>query len=470
MKTFSEYIFYTFYVRGCQNYMSELMAKFKLTSDLKKIFILSWPVMLGMILQSLLGTVDLIFISKLGTNELTAASLGLSATTVVFVLSTLVSAGTIALVTRSYGEGNMDKVRQYSSESFLLSAIIGGVLGIVCFINTMPIIKLMFNPDAIISALSYKYLSILFLGIIFVFLNSALRTIMQALGDTRTPLYIFGASNIINMVLAPLLVFVFRLGIRGAALAAVISTIFSFVLINYFLIRKLYSGSINIFLKSMKLEVRSSIKIFKIGGWACVQQLARPLTGMLMVRLVYQVGGKDASAAFGAGANIFNYTFIFLVGLSTAIAIMVGQSLGRGDKEVCDNIIKEGLKLAAINMIIFALPYFIFPDLMMSLFSKDINVIRVGVQYLRIVYLGVIFVIFPTIYGGVFQGAGDTFPPMLSSITANVILKLPLAYFLAKGLKMGTNGVWASIGLSVVIEAIIIIYYFNKGYWKEKMI
>ncbi|MFL0269972.1 MATE family efflux transporter [Candidatus Clostridium radicumherbarum] len=450
--------------------MSELRTKFKLTSDLKKIFALSWPVMLGMILQSLLGTVDMIFISRLGTNELAAASLGLTTINVVFVLSTLVSAGTIALVTRSYGEGNMDKVRLYSSESFLLSAIIGGVLSIVCFAFTKPLIIILYKPDAAILELSYNYISILFLGTIFVFLNSALRTIMQALGDTRTPLYVFGASNILNMVLAPLLIFIFKLGIRGAALAAVLSSIFSFVSINYFLIKKLYEGRISIFLKRMRLEVKSSKKIFKIGGWACLQQLARPLTGMLMVRLVYQVGGKDASAGFGAGGNVFNYTFIFLVGLSTAIAIMVGQSLGRGDKEACDNIIREGMKLAVINMLIFSLPYFIFPDLMMKLFTNDINVISEGVHYLRIVYLGVIFVIFPTIYGGVFQGAGDTFPPMISSITANVILKLPLAYLLALGFNMGTNGVWTSIGLSVVIEAVIIIFYFNKGKWKEKKI
>ncbi|MFL0247720.1 MATE family efflux transporter [Candidatus Clostridium stratigraminis] len=450
--------------------MSELITKFKLTSDLKKIFTLSWPVMLGMILQSLLGTVDMIFISRIGTNELAAASLGLTTINVVFVLSTLVSAGTIALVTRSYGEGNMGKVSMYSSESFLLSAVIGGALSIICFAFTKPLVILLYNPDAVILELSYNYISILFLGTIFVFLNSALRTIMQALGDTKTPLYVFGASNILNMALAPLLIFIFKLGIRGAALAAVLSSIFSFMLINYYLIKKLYEGSLKVFLKSMRLEAKSSIKIFKIGGWACIQQLARPLTGMLMVRLVYEVGGKDASAGFGAGGNVFNYTFIFLVGLSTAIAIMVGQSLGRGDKEACDNIIKEGMRLAVINMLIFALPYFIFPNLMMKLFTKDFNVINEGVHYLRIVYLGVIFVIFPTIYGGVFQGAGDTFPPMISSITANVIMKLPLAYLLALGFNMGTNGVWASIGLSVVIEAVIIIFYFNKGKWKEKKI
>jgi putative MATE family efflux protein len=426
--------------------------------------------MLGMILQSLLGTVDMFFISKLGTEELAAASLGLSATTVVFVMSTLVSAGTIALVSRSYGEGDMNKVRKYSSESFLLSVIIGGIISVICYFYTKPLIILMFNPEPVILELTYKYLAILFLGTIFVFLNSALRTIMQALGDTRTPLYVFGASNIINMVLAPLLVFTFGLGIEGAALAAVVSTIFSFIRINHILINKLYDGSLKVFLSSMKLQLSTSIKVLKIGGWACLQQLARPLTGMLMVRLVYEVGGKTGSAAFGAGGQVFNYTFIFLVGLSTAIAIMVGQSLGKKDIESCEGIIKEGMKLAIVNMLIFAIPYFIFPGLMMKIFSEDANVIKTGVEYLRIVYLGVVFVVFPTIYGGVFQGAGDTFPPMISSLIANVVIKLPLAYILAKGLGMGTNGVWASIALSVVIEAALVVYYFKKGKWKAKMI
>lgn len=450
--------------------MIELTSAFKITGDLKKIFYLSWPVMLGMILQSLLGTVDMFFISKLGTSYLAAASLGISASGVIFVMSSLVSAGTIALVTRSFGEGNMEHVRKYSSESFLLSAIVGGILGLICYLSTNWMIKIMFNPEPQILKLSYDYLSVLFLGTIFIFLNSALRTIMQALGDTKTPLYVFGASNILNMGLAPFLVFVCKLGIIGAALAAVLSTVFSFVIINYLLIKKIYDNSPMKFLRSMKLELSSSIKILKIGGWACVQQVARPITGLLMVRLVYEVGGKNGSAAFGAGGQVFNYTFIFLTGLSTAIAIMVGQSIGKGDVNNCDNIIKEGMKLAVLNMVLFSIPYFIFPGNLMKIFTSDYAVIKPGVLYLRIVYIGVVFVIFPTIYGGVFQGAGDTFPPMLSSLIANVVLKLPIAYILAKGFKMGTNGVWIAVSLSVLIEAAIIIYYFRKCKWKERVI
>jgi putative MATE family efflux protein len=450
--------------------MIHKITNFKVTSDLKKIFQLSWPVMVGMILQSLLGTVDMMFISMLGTEPLASASIANSVTSVVFVFSTLVSAGVIALVSRSYGEEDMDAVRKFSGEAFLISMIIGGILSILCFAYTVPIIKLMFNPEAAITNFAKEYLAVMFIGTIFVFLNSAARTIMQALGDTRTPLYIFGASNIINAVFTPLFMFPLNMGIAGAAWASVLSMVFSLTIITFILIKRIYGNSFISFIKSMKLEIDNTIRILKIGSWACIQQIARPITGMLMVRLVYEVGGNPGSAAFGAGGQLINYTFIFLVGLSTAIAIMVGQSLGRKDIHGCDSIIKEGIKLAVFNMVLFAIPYFIFPEAIMKIFSREYEVVKVGAEYLRIVYLGLIFVIFPIIYGGVFQGAGDTFPPMISSLVANVVLKLPIAYVLAKTFNMGTNGVWIAVALSVVIEAAIIIIYFKRNKWKEKVI
>ncbi|MBW9157299.1 MATE family efflux transporter [Clostridium sp. FP2] len=442
----------------------------KLNNDIKKIFMLSWPIMIGMILQSFLGTVDTYFIAKLGTNEAAAAALSNSASSVIFVISTLVSAGTIALVSRSYGEGDMEAVRSFSGQSFTLSLIFGIILSIICFLNTGNIIKLIFNPEPNVAALTEKYLSVVFIGTIFVFLNSVLRTILQSLGDTLTPLIIFGISNLINAILDPLFMFTFHLGIAGAAIATVISMVFSCIAITIVLIRKIYDSSLNKFIRSMKLQLNNSIRILKIGGWACLQQVARPITGMFMFSLVYTVGGREGTAAFGIGGQLFNYTFIFLVGLSTAISIMVGQSLGRGDINGCDKIIKEGLKLAGYNMILFSIPYLIFPANIMSFFINDPLVIRTGAEYLRIVYVGLIFVVYTTIYGGAFQGSGDTFPPMISSIVANVVLKLPIAYILASTLNMGTNGVWAAVSLSVVIEAVIIIVYFKTNRWKEKII
>lgn len=439
-------------------------------SDLRTIFDLSWPVMLGMILQSLLGTVDTYFISQLGTSQSAAASLANSASSVIFVISTLVSAGTIALVSRSMGEGNMDAVRRFSGESLVLSVIIGLFLSLVCFIYTEELINLLFHPGPDELMYAKEYLLIIFPATILVFLNSALRTIFQAYGDTKTPLWIFGISNIINALLCYIFMNILNLGIRGSAWAAVIAMVYSFIAINAILIKRIYNSSLSLFIQSLKIHLNDSIRILRIGGWACLQNIARPITGTLMFSLVYQVGGKEATAAFGIGGQLFNYTFIVLVGLSTGIAIMVGQSLGRGDMDACDRIIREGMKLAWANIILFAVPYIILAAPLMKLFRNDPLVIKHGVEYLRIVYAGILLVPITIIYGGVFQGAGDTFPPMLSSMVANVVLKLPIAYVLASTFGLGTIGVWIAISLSVLIEAAIIVYYFKTGKWKVKKI
>lgn len=442
--------------------------KWNLNKYIKKIFILAWPVMLGMILQSLLGTIDLFFIAKLGKSEAAAASLGNSASGVIFVMSSLIAAGAVALVARYFGEGNNEAIKRISGESILLSVIFGGILSIVCYKNTDLIIKVMYNTKPEMTNLTSEYLEIVFMSTIIVFLNSTIRTILHALGDTRTPLYIFGASNIINIILDPLFIFTLGLGIKGAAIATVIARIISFIIVSYVLIKRLYESSIKCFLSYINLKFKESIRILRIGIWDCIQQIARPITGMLMYRIIYEVGNDQGTAAFGIGGQLFSYTFIFLAGLSVAISIMVGQSLGRNDLEDTDDIIKEGLKLATINMIVFSIPYLIFPKFIIGIFISDPGVIGVGATYLRIVYLGIAFVIFQVIYGGAFKGAGDTLPPMIASLVANVTIKLPLAYILAIYFNMGTNGVWIAVAISILIEALIIIGYFKKGKWKEK--
>ncbi len=446
------------------------LTKYISTDYIKKIFKLAGPVMLGMILQSLLGTVDMWFISQLGTNEASAASLGGSASGVIFVMSALVSAGTIALITRSFGEGDEIAVKSISGESILLSALIGIIVSLVCFSNTSKIIEVMFKTNSTTTVLTSEYLRVIFIGMFLVYLNTTMRTILHALGDTITPLYIFGASNIINIILDWLFIYGFGWGLRGAAIATVSSRTISFVIITFIIVKKIYGNSIKDFLHYTRLSIKNSSRILRIGIWDCIQQVARPLTGMLMFRIVYKAGKNAGTAAFGIGGQLFNYTFIFLVGLSVAISIMVGHSLGRKDTEEVEKLIKEGLKLACINMTIFAIPYLIVPKWIIGAFINDPEVIGIGVNYLRIIYAGLLFVIFTMIFGGVFKGAGDTLPPMIASLVANVVFKLPIAYVLSIILDYGTNGVWIAVSLSVIVEAAIISIYFRMGKWKEKVI
>lgn len=439
-------------------------------TDIKKILSLAWPVMLGMVFQSLLATVDTYFISQLGLEQSASSGIANSISGVVFVMSTLVSAGTIALIARSFGEENWEAIRSISGNSLLLSACVGMVLGLSGYYLTTSILEVFFKPSASILKYSSEYLGIMFLGTVFVFLNSTLRTILQAMGDTRTPLFIFGLSNIINAILDYILMFIFDFGIAGAAFATVISNIAASIAIGYIVFGRIYNFDFKKLIESLGFNLKTSTRILRIGGWACLQQVARPITGMLMFSLVYSVGASEASAAFNIGAQLFNYTFIILGGLSMAISVMVGQALGRNDVDSCDSIIKQGMKVATINILVFGVLYIAIPGQIIGLFRDEPLVVQYGISYMRIVYAGIIFVAWTSIYSGVFQGAGDTFPPMISAMVANVVLKLPLAYLLAFPLKLGIDGVWIAISLSVVIEALGIIWSFRKGKWKQKQI
>jgi len=419
-----------------------------------------------MILQTLLTSVDLFYISKLGKDFAAAASLSNSSANVIFVLSSLVSAGAIALVSRSFGSGDQENVRTFSGISIMLAVFIGAFFGILSFIFTKSILHVMFDPSPKVMALAYSYLSIIFLGTFIVFLNSALRTILQAIGDTKTPLIVFGISNVLNIILDPFFMFTLHCSIKGAAIATVISNFIGLILILRAVIKKVYKNNWNLFFKSLQFNLNNWVRILKIGWYSAISQVARPLTGMIMFRIVYSISKSDGTAAFGIGGQLFNYTFIFLVGLSTAISIIVGQSLGKGDVEEAKIAIKYGMRFAVYNMIFFSFFYLVIPKQIIGIFISDINVIQIGANYLRIVFLGLIFVVYSTTYGGVFQGAGDTFPPMLASIVSNVVFKLPCAYFLA--MFIGINGVWISVALSVVVESAILIYYYKKDKWISK--
>ncbi len=432
-----------------------------------KIIKLSWPVMVGTILQSLVYTCDLFFVSKLGTVYASAAALGTSAAGVVFIMSSLVGAGAIAIASRGYGESDWGKIRSATSNALILSILIGIMVGGLGHLSSDFIIVNIYGakePSTI--QFTSEYLKIVLWGTPFVFVNFAMRNILQGTGDTKSPLVIFGMTNVLNIILDPILIFKAGMGIRGAALATVAAMACGSLLIVMRVIKNIYGNHMGQFLRGLRIERERTGQIMRVGFWACIQQISRPVTGMLMFAIVLRAGGNAGTAAFGIGGQLFSYTFIFLSGLSVAMSIMVGQALGRKDDSALDELIRQGLRLGAVNMVVFAVPYVIFPEFFMKLFLKDPEVVTIGVHYLRIVYIGIVAVIFPVIYGGVFQGAGDTRPAMISSLVANMVFKVPAAWMLVTLFHWGTDGVWWAVAGSVFVEAAIGQYYIKKGKWK----
>lgn len=439
------------------------------------IWILAWPVMLGQVLQTALELVDLFFISLLKDTVFFAA-IGYSTSLfgVVVVASQLVVAGTIALIARETGAENKESVNQMTKQALTLAFSVGAILWFLVSLLGVPLLKL-FGARGDVLEFAAVYLRIVLVGIPFVYYNMTSRAILQAKGDTFTPMVIFVCMNIVNILFNWLLIFgvwIFpELGFKGAAYGTLIANIFAFLLFVLTLKLKVFEGNIRKCLEpTFNLPLIG--RFFRIGGFAVVQAVARPITGLFMYGIA-SLSGEDALAAFTIGGRMFNLVFIILVGLTTAISVLTGQSLGKKDFNAINIHVRNGLLIGIFNMAIFAIPYFVFPEFIMGIFvtnPEDFRVIEIGVNYFRITYIGLSTVIFSIVYGGVFIGSGDTAPPMIASLIANWVFKVPLAYVFAARLNLGSNWVWIAISISVFVEVLIVSFWYFKGKWKYKKI
>ena len=436
---------------------------------INKIWVLALPLIVGQFLHTLMIMADLWFIAKLGSVETAAVGISTAIIGVIQVFPFLIATGAIALVARATGSKNEEAVKGITMQSLGLSIVIGIITLIVLYFNVDNSLKIYGAADELVLSEAKKYIQIALLGLPFFFFNSSSKSIIQATGDTRNPVKVFLVMNLMNIILDYLFIFVLKMGIRGAALATTLSEISAFAFMLLLIFKNIYNSDIKLITQHFKLELRTISRIFGIGGYSVLQMITRPLTGLILYRIVLKQG-VAAGAAFGIGVRLFNFVFIFLAGLGTAMSVLVGQSLGGNDISGAENVVKQGLKLAIYNMILFAVPFFVFPYYLMRFFVVDIEVIKVGVDYLRICYAGVIFVVFPNVMGGAFIGAGDTFPPMLASVVGNWLVKLPLAYALSTLLGLGTSGVWIAISFSVVVEALVVLVWYRGGKWKEKSI
>ncbi|HAS74232.1 MAG TPA: MATE family efflux transporter [Clostridiales bacterium UBA8960] len=436
---------------------------------IRKIWTLAWPVMVGQALHTVLVLTDMWFIARLGSTEAAAAGTGTSLLGVIQVLPALVSAGVVALVARYTGANDHQSIRKISSCGLTLSLIIGAVVTLISILGLEQLLWIFGDADATVLRLSKAYVGIGLIGIPFFFYNATSRAIVQATGDTKNPVKIFIFANIVNIVLDYVFIYIFHWGIEGAAYATVTSEIVAFSLMTGLVLRNIYESSFKLAIENVTLHLETVKRILRIGGFAVMQMITRPFTGLIMYRLVL-AQGVAAGAAFGVGGRMFNFVFIFLAGLGTAMSVMVGQSLGKSDFEGAKVLVRQGLFLAALNMLIFAIPFYLFPHILIGVFVQDAEVVSIGVNYLRITYTGVLFAILTTVFGAAFSGAGDTFPPMLASLVGNWVIKIPLAYFLTTRWDMGPNGVWLAICLSVIAEAFVMAVWFGKGKWQHKKI
>jgi len=435
----------------------------------KAIIELSIPGMVSSILETLYQLIDAFWVGKLGAQALAAIGGSAFILWAVFSLTALSVNGISAFVAQYIGSGKSEQGRKIAGQGMLLNTVSAIVIAVIVFTLQDSLFSIMgFESTVLFQA--KRYMTIIILGLIFAYWFTGLEAIFRGMGDTRTPMYILAGALTMNAVLDPLFIFgwgiIPGMGIAGAAIATVVSEIFAVIIIIWRLKKINYFPR---FFDSEKIKIDwNHIKrILSVGAPIALSGFLFSMIYVVLTNIISRFG-VEAVAAIGVCHRIEGIAWFACVGFSVAASTLVGQFIGAVNYQKAKKAALLVNGYGVITLIFISLVFYFFPEYLLRLFTSDLKVQAIGVQYLKIIALFEIFLALEVIMEGAFSGAGYTFPVMVIGVVLTA-LRIPLAWILAISWNWGPQGIWWAIGLTTFFKGALISIMFLADVWKRKI-
>lgn len=423
----------------------------------KTITMLSLPIMAQSFIQMAYNMTDMLWIGRVGSGAV--ASVGTAGFLIWFSFAFIIIAkiGAEVGVAQSIGKKDRLLARDFARNALQLTLILGFSYTLAMVIFSRHLIGFFDLGDVNVISDAISYLKIVSWGIIFTFINPVLSGIYNGMGNSKTPFYINAVGLVINIILDPVLIFVFNFGVQGAAYATVFSqAIVTLIFILLFRSKLAPFEEFHFFKKPIPSVMK---KIFAFGTPIGFQSGLFTLFATLIARLIAQ-WGPIPIAVQKVGSQIEAISWMTASGFSTALSSFVGQNYGadkwdRISKGYFTTIALSGSIgiLASLLLIFFAEPIFVI------FIPNDPQALKLGTDYLRILGFSQLFMTLEITSQGAFNGLGKTLPPSLISIIFTGA-RLPLAIVLSASTILGLNGVWWSISISSVFKGTILAALF----------
>jgi putative MATE family efflux protein len=429
------------------------------------IFRFALPMLLGNVFQQLYNIIDSIIVGNFVGKEALAAvgaSYPLLFTLISLVIG--VAVGATIIISQYFGAKDIKNVVRTIDTLFIFMFFASIVVTLIGIVFSKPIFKLIELPADILPY-AVDYFKIYMLGSVFFFGFNSINAILRGMGDSKTPLYFLIISTLLNIVLDLVFVLVFQWGVKGVAWATVISQAIAFILAIIYLNKS--HPIIDLSWRKLQFDRGILDKSLKIGFPVGFQQAFVALSMLAMYWLVNRFG-TNATAAYSVVFRIDSFASMPAMNFAMALSAFVGQNLGANKPErVRHGLISTFYMTAAVAVSISLVSIF-FAGPVMRLFTKDLEVIAIGIGYLYIV--AGFYIVFSTMFivGGVMRGAGDTFIPMLITFFALWIVRIPLGYFLSE--VWGYDGIWWAVPIAWIIGLGLSFLYYSTGRWKKKTI
>lgn len=431
----------------------------------------AWPAVLESFFVALVGMVDSLMVSRLGTYAVAAVGLTTQPKFLGLALFIATNVALSAITARRKGQKDREGANRTLLTALIFILLAGVVVSVACVAFADPIIRLAGSKtDTHDSAV--LYFRIIMGGILFSVISLAINAAQRGSGNTKIAMRTNLTSNLVNVIGNFLLIegrFGFpALGIRGAALATVIGTVVACIMSIASIFRK--DSFINvgyIIANKLKATLADAKALVRLASSVFLEQILLRI-GFMSVAIMAANLGTQEYAAHQVGMNVMSLSFSFGDGMQVAAVTLIGQCLGRKEPDMAKKYGTVCQRIGNLISIVLSLLYLVGGRVFFrAYFPTDDYAVSIGVQIMRVMVLIVLMQVAQVIYMGCLRGAGDVkFTTMASTISVTLI-RPTVSYLCAYGLHLGVIGIWFGIVGDQIMRLILTNWRFKSGKWTK---
>lgn len=425
------------------------------------------PSMIGFGIGNLYTLIDTWWLARLGPEQVAALTIIGPMLWVVHSANHIVGVGSVAIISRRYGEKDYLRTEMAIKETILLKWLAAILISIAGYFAAPTAISLL-GAEGEVLEMGIIYSRIMFIGLGFNFSTYSVFTAMRGVANPNLAMGIMIGLSVFNMILDPFMIFgwwIFpKMGIAGAAWASVISYVLAFAAGMVFL----HTGMTNVtlrFNREGKIRWITMWRILKIGAPSALGQISFSAARMVIMPMIAMFG-TSVVAAYGIGQQVGHIGIMLLVGIGLGLSALIGHTVGAKKYARAKETARQALLLAIGIMTVIGVVSAIFARFIMGLFFPDNpEIIGYGVTLLRILAVASPFLGMWLMIENIYTGVGENRPAMFFNIFHAWVLEIPAVYLCTQVFNLTQDAVWVAITGAMIINTIAFYFYYRRGTW-----
>ena len=435
-----------------------------LNGDVTKVLLLfALPFVYANILQALYGAADLFVIGRFcDSSAVSAVGIGSQIMQTLIGLIFGFTAGGTVIIGQYFGARKYKDVRDVIGTMIIFFGSCSLIITLVLFFLATPFIEFLRTPKEAVH-FTLQYVLTCSFGIIFIVAYNVLAAILRGLGDSKTPMKFILVACCINIVFDFILIGYFKMGPMGAAIATIFAQ-FCAVLFGVFYIKK-HGGLCDFRFKDTVFSKVEAWNILKMGTPITAAVVLIDISFLIITGIINSMG-LIASASLGVAERLLGFSFIIPESLSAAVSAMTAQNIGASQPERAKKCFLTGFLASLIFGVILYVFIFFKGELLTAIFTTDPDVIKSSADYMRSFGTDCVIVSFIFNINAFFSGCGHTAFPVVHSVIATFLVRIPMSYYLSKLPNATMFEVGFAAPLASLLSVIMCIFYYKTGRWR----